>query len=187
MTLLLLQTVIQELDPVGKQTATVGTADHLLLAVTAKMFSQLGDGVVPPMAAEPPALEVSLRLLRVHFDVPVEVLSHLPVLVPALTARPLALEFAGKVWQDVPLAGVQPAGRHFVELQHVVPVTLDLGVEAVEVDVSDHLVGADGLKTTSLPQTSKGVTERWRVVSDLGLLDVLPHVSHEVLHPALPY
>ena len=38
---------------------------------------------------------------------------------------------------------------------HVVPVALDLGVEAVEVDVSDHLFGGGALKAALGPQAAK--------------------------------
>ena len=187
MALLLLQTVILELDPVSKQPSTVGAADQLLVTVTPEVFLQFGDRGVVLGAAQPPALTdaVTLQVLWVRLDVPVEVLSHRPVLLSPLTVRPLAPQLVRQVGQDVPLGGVQQAGLLVVDLQHVLAVTLDLGVEGVEVDVTHHLLRADGLEATSQPQTPKGVTERWRVVSHLGLLDMAGYVSHEVLHPRL--
>ena len=187
MSFLLLQTVVHELDPVGKQSPTVGAADQLLLAVASQMFPQFGDGGVLLVAAQPAALEeaVSQLVLGVRLDVPVEALSHLPVLLGLLAVRPLAPQLPRQVRQDVPLGGVELAGQQLVHLQHVLAVTLDLSVEGVEVDVPHHLLGVAGLEATLLPQTPEGVTERRRVVSDLCLLDMAGYVSHEVLHPGL--
>ena len=63
MSVLLFETMILELDPVGKQTSAVGAADQLLLAVTSEVFPQLGDHGVSPGAAQPPARLGVIRLM----------------------------------------------------------------------------------------------------------------------------
>ena len=56
----------------------------------------------------------------------------------------------------------------FDYLEHVHPVTLDLGVESVEVNVPDHLGGDGRLEPTVAPQTDEHVLQ-WvgRVVPHL--------------------
>ena len=66
--------------------------------------------------------------------------------------------------------------------QHFEAVTLDHGVVAVEVDVSDHLLRVNGLKPTQVPKTGKRVTERWWIVDHFCLNNMLGDMLHEVFH-----
>ena len=59
-------------------------------------------------------------------DVPVEGLGVVPTLVRQVALRPLAAEGLGQVGQHVPLAGVQLAGQHVVDGEHVAAMALHL-------------------------------------------------------------
>ena len=59
-------------------------------------------------------------------DVPVEGLGVVPALVRQVALRPLTAEGLGQVGQHVPLAGVQLAGQHIVDGEHVATVALHL-------------------------------------------------------------
>ena len=59
-------------------------------------------------------------------DVPVEGLGVVPALVRHVALRPLAAERLGQVGQHVPLTGVQLAGQHVVDSEHVAAVALHL-------------------------------------------------------------
>ena len=65
----------------------------------------------------------------------VEEVRQLPADLGHVAAEPLALKRVAEVGHDVPLGRVEQAWLETVAREHVQPVTLDLRVEAVEVDV----------------------------------------------------
>ena len=88
-------------------------------------------------------------------DMPVEGLGHVPMVVCHQTTLPQTSEWIFQIWQSVSLIGVLSTWGYFIDGQHVFSMTLDFGVESVEVDVSDHLLRVDGFKPTQVPKTSK--------------------------------
>ena len=75
--------------------------------------------------------------------------------LPAVAVFPQTQERVNDVREDVPLVRIEGAFGDPDLVQHDLPVALDLGVEGVEVDVSDHLCGGGGLEVADAPETGK--------------------------------
>lgn len=62
-------------------------------------------------------------------------------------------------------------------------MTFDFGVESMVIDMPHHFLRVDSFKATLVPKTGKRITERWRIVDDFRLEDVVGDMFHEVFHP----